>query len=641
MIRELSSRNEGRGEKMKSKKGAAGRVLLILVLVLAMIVAVVPFTVSASADTTKLIAFTFDDGPSNNTVKLLDGLKERNVPATFFMCGKNGSHGTENHMDLLYRMVREGHQLGNHSFTHPSIGSLSGSAVASQFGQVETRLFQAMGGSYTDFVRTPGGALNSTIRNNCGAPIILWSVDTLDWKTRNADSVYNSIIKSSKDGSIVLMHDLYATSVTGALRAIDTLKKQGYEFVTVSELMRRKGITPETGKSYYSCYGDTILPAYSAPQISGVRDDSTMITTVSMSSADQGITFYYTLDGSYPTLGSFRYDGPFKLEKDSTFTVVGYDKYGTRTPMATASFKKFTIAKPEAYETSDGMIALKCASTAASVYYTTDGSDPIANGQLYTGPFEMEKADLRAVAKYAQAEPSEIAYYQIAGGKLFNDMDADAWYFDLVSDAVREGLMVGGGDMNFMPNDKLSRAMMVRILYNMEGHPEVTEDQPATEFYDVHEDDWFASAVKWAYANGISQGYSDEWFGANDPVTRDQLVTLLYRYSDKYKNYDVEVEGEVDLSRFADSDNISDYAEKAVEWAVSLGLIIGNEKGEISPRDPASRAAAAVILMRYKALEFSEKAAVPADEPDQGTDADPDEDGDADTDGGSGDISIE
>lgn len=236
----------------KQRKSGSLLRCMIFMICLLMIIITMPLTSHAAENGSKLIAFTFDDGPSNNTAVLLDGLKSRGVSVTFFMCGTNGSHGIVHHGDLVDRMVREGHQLANHSYDHPSIGKLSGPQVAASFNKVENLLFEHMGGSYIDMVRTPGGVYNEAIKANTQAPIILWSLDTFDWRSRNEDSVYGKIMDQAEDGKIVLMHDLYPTSVQGALRAVDSLKEQGFEFVTVSELLRRRGITPENGLTYVS-----------------------------------------------------------------------------------------------------------------------------------------------------------------------------------------------------------------------------------------------------------------------------------------------------------------------------------------------------------------------------------------------------
>ena len=229
----------------------------------------------ALADGSKLIAFTFDDGPSYYTSQLLDGLEARGVVATFFMCGINGASGTSNYQSLLPRMYDDGCQLANHTWDHSYLANMSSSNIRSAVSRVEAYLFQALGGSYTDFVRTPGGQNNSNIRSSVSAPIILWSLDTEDWRYRNEDTVYNTIVRNASDGDIVLMHDLYPTSIRGALRAVDTLKSKGFEFVTVAELFRRRGITPKSGTVYTGAPNrGTTLDPYKAPTMSAYVDEA-------------------------------------------------------------------------------------------------------------------------------------------------------------------------------------------------------------------------------------------------------------------------------------------------------------------------------------------------------------------------------
>ena len=168
----------------------------------------------------KAIAFTFDDGPSIYTPELLDGLRARGAHATFFMVGSR----VEQYPDLLPIMVDDGHQIGNHTY-----------ATA----------FRPPYGSYTQYqART----VDKTFT--------MWSVDTLDWKTRNKYSVKNEILSHSRDGSIVLLHDLYKTSVDAVLEAIDELKQEGYVFVTVDELLTRYGY-PISNMAHFSQYSVT------------------------------------------------------------------------------------------------------------------------------------------------------------------------------------------------------------------------------------------------------------------------------------------------------------------------------------------------------------------------------------------------
>ncbi len=291
--------------------------------------------VKVEAAGTKLIAFTFDDGPSSaQTGRLLDGLSARGAKATFFMNGVNGAHGVRNNMSLVRRMVRDGHQIANHTWSHVTpFTKLSGGQMQSQVADVNSYLYDAMGGYFQTFVRIPGGARSSTISNNVNAPMILWSVDPLDWKYRNSNTVYNNIMNAASDGGIVLVHDLYGSSVDGALRAISSLQAQGYECVTVAELFRRRGVTPSNG-STYSKVGvtGTNLPAYSAPELEISRDNYANVT-ISLDKKS-GLTYYYTTDGSTPAYKGNEFNGSITPDKNMTIKVVGYDKYGTRTPVA-------------------------------------------------------------------------------------------------------------------------------------------------------------------------------------------------------------------------------------------------------------------------------------------------------------------
>ena len=217
-------------------------IALFMSLALALTLAPLPVRAAESGKgQKKLIAITFDDGPSANTPTLLDGLEARGAVATFFMCGYNGSHGVANHSDLLPRMVALGCQLANHSNTHPNFTKLSAEQIHSQIEAVEPYLYNAVGDKYLEVVRIPGGSNTERIRANVEHPIIIWSIDPFDWRDRNEDIVYNRIMDMAYDGGVILLHDLYKTSIAAGLRAIDSLREQGYEFVTVSELFRRRG----------------------------------------------------------------------------------------------------------------------------------------------------------------------------------------------------------------------------------------------------------------------------------------------------------------------------------------------------------------------------------------------------------------
>ena len=195
--------------------------------------------------TPQYIALTFDDGPAPETTeRLLDGLKERGAHATFFLIGEQIT-GME---DVVMRMRDEGHQVGNHTYSHARIDCDSVDGLR-ELEQTDAALREILGeGDY--WVRPPWGFVSDTVKACVDMPLIYWSVDTEDWRCRNADLIAHTIVENAQNGDIVLLHDLYPTSVDAALCAIDTLNAQGYQFVTVEELFACCGVTPQCGCFY-------------------------------------------------------------------------------------------------------------------------------------------------------------------------------------------------------------------------------------------------------------------------------------------------------------------------------------------------------------------------------------------------------
>ena len=184
---------------------------------------------------------------------IMDGLKQRGAVATFLMVGERVSEVS----DVLPRMVNEGHELGNHTMNHPMC-HLTGLGVDDIRTQIDdaTNAVKDIAGQAPQVLRPVGGGVNSDVKAvaaELGYPIINWSVDTEDWKYRDADHVKKAIVEQAQDGDVVLMHDLYETSVRGALAAIDELQSRTdktYAFVTVSQLAAIHGITLEPGVVY-------------------------------------------------------------------------------------------------------------------------------------------------------------------------------------------------------------------------------------------------------------------------------------------------------------------------------------------------------------------------------------------------------
>lgn len=208
------------------------------------------------------IALTFDDGPTGGssglTVKLLDALKEHNAHATFFMCGYR-IKDFHTHMD---RYLGEGHEVGNHTMNHP-MKTLKGQSSSFVHEEVDsnTDLIESYVGQKPTVMRPVGGAYDDNVKQcmkESGLPIINWSLDTLDWKNRDADIIYQKIVDNAQDGDIVLMHDLRQCTVDGVSRAMDTLADRGFAFVTVSELAAIKGVTLEPGEVYTDFRDETV-----------------------------------------------------------------------------------------------------------------------------------------------------------------------------------------------------------------------------------------------------------------------------------------------------------------------------------------------------------------------------------------------
>lgn len=199
-------------------------------------------------DSTKeppLVALTFDDGPGQYTDKLLDCLEENGAKATFYMLGQN----VERYPDIVKRMHDLGMELSNHTYDHKDLAKLTQSQITEEIEKTSS-LIQDAAGVLPDTLRPPGGSYNDTVQKLAGMPIVKWSIDTKDWKTKSEDQTYQCVMDNVEDGSIVLMHDIHEWSVDAAIRLIPDLIEEGYKLVTVQELAQAKGITLEDGQVY-------------------------------------------------------------------------------------------------------------------------------------------------------------------------------------------------------------------------------------------------------------------------------------------------------------------------------------------------------------------------------------------------------
>ena len=197
----------------------------------------------------KLVALTFDDGPHPaNTRRLLEGLELREVNATFFLVGERIG-GCE---ELIREMARAGNQVGVHTFDHVMITDLSREDFDLQVGKTRALLMDVLGAGEF-WLRPPYGIVDESVERWADGPLILWSVDPEDWKDRDTDRIVAAVLEHVQDGDIILMHDIYESSVDAALRIVDALESQGYVFVTVEQLMSLRGVEPECGVCYRAC----------------------------------------------------------------------------------------------------------------------------------------------------------------------------------------------------------------------------------------------------------------------------------------------------------------------------------------------------------------------------------------------------
>jgi len=203
----------------------------------------------------RLVALTFDDGPSEHTPRLLDALGARSVPATFFVTGSRVNAEPE----IAARIVTEGHEIACHTFSHPHLASVSADRIRTELHRSREAIFQATGRVPTVF-RPSYGAHNATVRavaEEFYMPLILWTIDTRDWESRNVSTIMNHISDSNgnvrvSDGDIILMHDTFSTTVDAAVQMVDLLLAEGFYFVTVSQLLFMRYGEIEPGKVYNS-----------------------------------------------------------------------------------------------------------------------------------------------------------------------------------------------------------------------------------------------------------------------------------------------------------------------------------------------------------------------------------------------------
>mgnify|MGYP004610101993 FL=1 len=193
----------------------------------------------------KIISFTFDDGPSYNTIKIANILKKYNATATFFVLGNK----VEKYEKTLKYLKDNNMEIGNHTYTHKFLSKLKEEDIMLEINNTQEEIYRVTN-TYPTLFRPSYGTVSNKLRRLSPMPLIIWNLDTLDWKYHNSNKIANKILNKVKDGDIILMHDTYSATVNAVNIVIPKLIEQGYEIVSVSELFYYKNIIPTYGKYY-------------------------------------------------------------------------------------------------------------------------------------------------------------------------------------------------------------------------------------------------------------------------------------------------------------------------------------------------------------------------------------------------------
>ncbi len=560
-MKQIRNPKEKRYTDMKNS-----RILRALSLVLACltVMSCLPCTLAAETEETKLIALTFDDGPSAYTDTLLDTLAEYGAHATFFVSG----YRLSDYSSQLERIAQEGHQLGNHTQNHKNLTKLSADALDSEILQTLDTL-KAVGGNTKYAVRPVGGAYNSRVCAAARAPLFNWSVDTLDWKYRSTNSVYKKIM-TARDGDIVLMHDLYKTTVEAACKAIPELIENGYELVTINELFRRKGITLQDGTLYVSASAAT-LPDVASEAYPAVARVSTAV--IDAEAGSDGVYSASVTVQSLPVTISTPCAGvtlTFSDEADfsGTLTVRVWKEDGAVCVDLVQNGQRLETAPCRVTVGLQGTNLLP-GSVAAEV--ADDGTRTTVMSSAAVSPSAM-RVRVDGSTRLALVQDESTA---------FRDADYD-WVKNAADFVSARGIIGGVSTDMFGPYTGMTRGMMATVLWRMAGSPE-----PAApcSFTDVDASMYYADAIAWGSEQGIISGVGNNRFAPDSQLTREQTVQLLYKLLGS------KTEGSYPGSASA-------WAHDAYAWGCESGVVTKDTAAWLRPSGAISRAEVAVLLHR-------------------------------------------
>lgn len=405
------------------------------------------------------------------------------------------------------------------------------------------------------FYCTKGGELNGvTINGGVYTSVIVngaTNVDIIDCVLNPADGAYTNI-EYAMGGEVTTIPSMNINNVT-----FDSSKPAVWADKDTTDRVETQMVGSQTNEAILAKILDNIT--YTSPNGGSLA--------IAAGFSDGNLVGYEESTYQPPYTGKYSYEIFTKVGENGTISV---DRYATEGDDVT-----ITVSPDEAYLLDE--LAVTANGKEVEVKDNGDGT--------YT--FKMPSADAKIVVTFAE-DPD----WEPAPEMPFTDVNDNDWFYDVVLYAYDNGLMTGVSATEFAPNQTTTRGMIVSMLARLEG---VTSAEDAG-FGDVAENDWYATAVNWAASVGVVNGYEDNTFRPNAPITREQMAAILYNYAD-YKGYDVSARA--DLSGYADAANISSWAEDVLAWANAEGLINGMTATTIDPQGATTRAQTAAMFERF------------------------------------------
>ena len=416
-----------------------------------------------------------------------------------------------------------------------------------------------------------------------------------------APTEFTITMKTDGNGTASASH---AKAIVGTEITLTATPKEGYHFkewevisggVTIKD---NKFIMPSANVEVKAIFEEDV-PAPTEFIVTFDGNGGTP-SVVSMTTTNQKLTSLPSASRS----GSYSFDGWYteksggiKITKDTVFhantTVYAHWTYigggGGYNPPVTYYTLRF--------ETGGGS-DIPSVREAYNTYIDLTGYVPTWRGHTFIGWYSERSLINKVSGVYLTKDMTVYALWRVdenpgTGANPFADVSERDWFYGDVMFVYENGLMLGTSKTLFSPHGTATRGMMATILWRMEGSP---TPQGKNSFTDVEVGKWYADAITWTAENGIFAGYGKDKFGPDDPITREQLAAIFYRYAD-YKGYDLTVKGNLD--KFKDADKITDYAKTAMQWAVGSGLMKGKSGNLLDPQGTATRAEIAAMLHRF------------------------------------------